>query len=94
MDQEQELSRIKDILFPKKHKKYTTPSAMLESPIQPTQTLPLKETCVKTDIEKLRKEIYNMLSKGKDSEQEGEETERAYLDGIQKIVKGLKDYSN
>lgn len=75
-----ELRRIKTILFPKK----LQPA--------PTQTAEHPRECsthVRSEIERLRSQINCMLSRG--GEQQSRSTERAYLDGISKLARQLKN---
>lgn len=79
---EKELNRIKTILFPKRMKD----SSHLEDVATPKSQAD-NGVCMRTEIEKLRGEISTLLAKGKGSDFMAINTERAYLDGINRLSK-------
>lgn len=82
---ERELNRIKTILFPKKER------------LSRAEPASLPEECrweaepVRSEIDKLRSEITTLICKGRSNEVISNSTERAYLDGISKLTKELKN---
>ena len=79
---EKELNRIKTILFPKR----TKASSHSEEATAPQSNLD-NGVCMWTEIEKLRGEISTLLAKGKGNDFMAVNTERAYLDGINRLSK-------
>lgn len=86
---EKELTRIKTILFPKRTKEsshseeMSTPKSNVDNGV-----------CMRSEIEKLRGEISTLLAKGKGNDFMAINTERAYLDGINRLTKELKNNAN
>jgi hypothetical protein len=82
---ERELTRIKTILFPKKERlSRVEPASLPEEGRWEAEP-------VRSEIDKLRSEITTLICKGRSSEIISNNTERAYLDGISKLTKELKN---
>ena len=82
---ERELTRIKTILFPKKERlSRVEPASLPEEGRWEAEP-------VRSEIDKLRSEITTLICKGRSSEIISNSTERAYLDGISKLTKELKN---